>query len=113
MSGWFNGWFGKGNATDMKLEETDDKLVYDQATQRWIKESELKKASSSGTPSPLPTTTSPLPPSSPLPTATPPVGVCQPTTPGAGRRPRYVDPFTQQVHHTAPPVVEVSTTPVV
>ncbi|EDR29036.1 hypothetical protein EDI_053690 [Entamoeba dispar SAW760] len=112
MSGWFGSWFGKGNATNMNLEETEDKLVFDEASQKWIKQSELNNKTSS-TPSPMPPS-SPLPPqSSPLPpTATPPVSTSQPHT-TSGRRPRYIDPFTQEVHQSAPPVVEIATTPVV
>lgn len=103
---WIAKWFTGGKAKEAKLEEEpQDKLVYDEKTQRWVKESELK---SGATPSPQ--TSSPMPPSSPLPPTTPSEGVTQPSN-VSGRRPRYIDPFTQEVHQTAPPVIESAQTP--
>ena len=105
---WLFNWIkGGNNAKTMNLEETEDKLVFDEKTQRWVKESELKNGS---TPSPQPN--SPMPPSSPLPptTPTPTEGLTQPSN-VSGRRPRYIDPFTQEVHQTAPPVIESAQLP--
>ncbi|ELP90892.1 hypothetical protein EIN_359850 [Entamoeba invadens IP1] len=101
---WFGSLFGK-SAPTIHLEETEDKLVYDQTTQRWVKESEQNSPTSTSVPS-----TSPRPPISPMP-------VTQPLTVHlhsiSARRPRYIDPFTNQVHTSAPPMVEVSATPLI
>ena len=108
---WLTKWFtgGKGNAKTMNLEEAEDKLVYDEKTQRWVKESELK----SGTVTPQ-QGQSPMPPASPLPPVSPQPteGVTQPQN-VTGRRPRYIDPFTQEVHQTVAPVIESAQAPTV
>ena len=110
---WLSSWFGGSqNATTMKFDEVDkdNELVYDEKTKRYVARKDLNNPtaasgsdSNSATPQPAPS--SPLPP--PSPKIQPPTVSTQPSS-TVNKRPRYVDPFTNQPHVNAPPVVEFS-----
>ncbi|KAL7714968.1 Uncharacterized protein QTN25_007686 [Entamoeba marina] len=107
---WISSWFSPNKSPNMILEETDNKLVYDDKSKQWVYQNQLDSNNQSSSPQPPLSpnqTSSPLPP-----VASPPVVINQPNQPCvSGRRPRYIDPFTQEVHQTAPPVVDVATQP--
>ncbi|KAL7714588.1 Uncharacterized protein QTN25_007893 [Entamoeba marina] len=106
-------WFTPNKSPKIILEETDNKLVYDDVSKRWVYENQLAVDKTSST-SPQPLSASPQNISSPLPpVSSPPVITNQPTNVVMeGRRPRYIDPFTQEVHQTQPPIVDVKAMPI-
>lgn len=97
---WFSSWFGgSSNATAMQLEEHEERLVYDPAQKRYVPESQV------GAPPAAVASATSCPPQM---TYSPPVPSCaQPAVNTSARRPRYVDPFTDQVHQTTAPVVDI------
>ena len=102
MTAWISSWFKTPNKVN--LEETTDELVYSETLKRWIKKSEIKDTINSSEDS--------------LDNSNDHTYFIAPpiidnnvmyvrNTSINGRRPRYIDPFTNEVHNCSVPVVEV------